>query len=244
MERIAVTCLGSGAALGRGRFWSSLLLDGRVLLGLPPTTVPQLERLGKDPAAIDYIFVSHLHADHYFGLPFFLLLFSYLYEREETLYIIGPVGMEEASERLYDLAWPELRKSGIVPRVPVSFIEVNEEGRFRAGDLSFQAVKVEHFGMDAYGFRFPWKGREVAFTGDTGDCPQLRHLLDGADLVITEFTHAFRTEDTGHLGAAEVLRLTERLRRQGATVLATHLGGDPDPIEGLIISRDGETYLL
>lgn len=69
-------------------------------------------------------------------------------------------------------------------------------------------------------------------------------FLDGADVVITEFTHAFHAEDPGHLNAAAVSQLTKRLRRQGATILATHLAAEPEPIDGLIICCDGETYLV
>ena len=244
MEKIAVTCLGSGAALGKERLWSSLLLDDRILLSLPPTVIPELYRLRKDVTAIDHIFITHRHADHFFGLPFFLLQYCYLYEREDPLYIIGPSGMKDATERLFDLAWPELREKGVTLRVPISFVEVTKDGEFQAGNLPFQAVKLEHFGMEAYGYRFTHKGRQIAFTGDTGDCPQLAKLLDGAAVVITEFTHAFRTEDPGHLDATAISRLTTKLREQGATILATHLSGTPAPIDGLLICRDGETYLV
>ena len=244
MGKIAVTCLGCGAALGGKRLWSSLLLDDRILLSLPPTSIPQLYRLKKDVRAIDYIFVSHRHADHFFGLPFLLLLYCYLYERKEPLYIIGPSGMKEATERLFDLAWPELKRREISPRVPLTFVEVDEQGEFQAGELEFRAVKLNHFGMEAYGYRFAYKDREIAFTGDTGECTQLYQLVDGADVVVTEFTHAFESEDTGHMDAPAVSRLTKFLKAKGATVLATHLSGEPLPIEGLLICRDGETYIV
>jgi len=244
MGKIAVTCLGSGAALGGKRLWSSLLLDDRILFSIPPTSISQLYRLKKDVRAIDYIFISHRHADHFFGLPFFLLLYCYLYERRKPLYIIGPSGTKEATERLFDLAWPELKRREIAPRVPLIFVEVDEQGEFQAGKLEFRAVKLNHFGMETYGYRFAYKNRDIAFTGDTGECPQLYHLLDGADLVITEFTHPFESEDTGHMDAPAVSRLTKSLSAKGATVLATHLSGEPLPIEGLLICRDGETYIV
>ena len=246
MTSIAVTCLGSGAALGKDRFWSSLLLDNRVLLGCPPTAVPQLYRLKKDPTAIDYIFISHCHADHCFGLPFFFLLYAYLYEREEPLYIVGPSGMENTTKKLYDLAWPDLRKQGVQPHAPIHFVEIKADDTVQAGELIFQALRMTHFNMVSYGYRFVYKGREIAFTGDTGECRQLDRLVDGADLVITEFTHAFDSKDSGHLDADAVARLVKRLAGtpKRPTILATHLAGDPKPIEGLTICRDGETYLV
>jgi ribonuclease BN (tRNA processing enzyme) len=112
------------------------------------------------------------------------------------------------------------------------------------GGIAFQAVKLEHFGLETYGYRFAYKGREIAFTGDTGECPQLYRLVDGAGLVVLEFTHPDDAEDAGHLNAAAVSRLTGRLREQGATVLATHLSGEPQSIKGLITCQDGEVYLV
>jgi len=246
MTTIAVTCLGSGAALGKDRLWSSLLLDDRILLGCPPTAIPQLYRFKKDPTAIDYIFISHCHADHCFGLPFFFLLYAYRYTREAPLYIVGPSGMKDTATKLYDLAWPDLRKRGVQPRAPIHFVEIKTEDTIQAGELSLRALKMAHFDMVSYGYRFAYKGREIAFTGDTGECRQLDQLADGADVVITEFTHAFHSEDPGHLDADAVARLVRRLAgaRKKPTVLATHLVGDPEPIEGLTICRDGETYLV
>ena len=244
MDKIAVTCLGSGAALGRHRLWSSLLLDDRILLGLPPTVIQQLYRLGKTPAEVEHIFISHLHADHHFGLPFFLLLFCYLHEREDPLYIIGPTGIGQASQRLFNLAWPGLKEAGVRPRVPIEYVEVKASGSLSTGSLAFEAVKLKHFDMDAFGYRFTHKGRQIAFTGDTGQCPQLDGLLEGADVVITEFTHVLRVDDPDHLNATTVSQLTKRLRAQGATILATHLSGEPAPIDGLLICQDGETYFV
>lgn len=225
--------------------WSSLLLDEQTLLSLPPTTIPQLYRLGKDPTAIDRIFISHRHADHFFGLPFFLLLYLYRYTRDTPLFIIGPAGMEEATARLCDIAWsdPDIMEK-LAQRARLSFVEIEEEGEHRAGGIAFEAVQMDHFGMDAYGYRITHKGRKIAFTGDTKACLQLDRLIDGADIVITEFTHAVPTDDPGHMDVDAVKLLTARVRQQGGIVLATHLSEAPAPIEGLLLCRDGETYLV
>jgi len=244
MGKIAFTCLGSGSALAKDRLWSSLLLDEKILFSLPPTTIPQLYRLGKDPSAIDHIFISHRHADHFFGLPFFIVLYRYRYTRNDPLYIIGPKGMEEATVGLCHAAWPNLNWEDLTQRVPISFVEIEGEGEYQAGAIAFNAVKMEHFGMDTYGYRFAYKGREVAFTGDTEAGPHLDRLLTGADIVITELTYAVPSNDPGHLDVETVSEMVARLRARGTIVLATHLREIPAPIEGLLICRDGETYLV
>lgn len=244
MEKIAFTCLGSGSALSKERLWSSLLLDEKILFSLPPTAISQLYRLGKDPSAIDHIFISHRHADHFFGLPFLIVLYRYRYTRDTPLYIIGPKGMEEATVELCHAAWPNLEWEDLTQRVSISFVEINGEREYRAGEVVFNAVKMEHFGMDSYGYRFTYRGREIAFTGDTEAGPHLDRLLAGADIVITELTYAVPSDDPGHLDVETVSEMVARLRTRGATVLATHLRETPAPIEGLLICQDGETYLV
>jgi len=96
--------------------------------------------------------------------------------------------------------------------------------------------------MVSYGYRFRYKGRDIAFTGDTGDCPQLCRLVDGADVVITEFTHPRPSTDPGHMDVTAVSSLAQKLRTKGVSVLATHLEGEPTKIDGVTICHDGETY--
>ncbi len=243
-EQIPLTCLGSGAALTDGRQWNSLLIDGRILLDLPPTAVVEMQRLGLDLTEIDVIFISHLHADHNFGLPFLLLEYCIRRERDRPIYIVGPPGIEEQTETLCDLAWPDMRKAGFEPHVPVSYVEVTQDGEYRAGELEFTAVQMEHFTLTAFGYRFDYRDRTIAYTGDTGECKQLGRLLGGADVAIIELTHPEASEDPGHLDAPAVAYWLKRLRSEGARVFATHMSGTPDPIEGLEICEDGRTYQI
>lgn len=227
-----------------GRPWNALLLDRRILFELPPTAVVELQRLGFELTEIDVILITHLHADHMFGLPFLLLEYCVRRHRDRPLYVVGPSGIEERTETLCDLAWPGMREAGYVPDVPVKYVEVHGEGEHTAGDLRFTAVRMEHFDLTAFGYRFTYRGRTIAYTGDTNDCQQLDDLLTGADVAILELTYPSPTDDPGHLDAPAVAHWVRRLRAQGARVFATHMSEIPDPIEGLTILEDGCTYWL
>jgi len=219
------------------------LIDGRILLDLPPTAIPQLDRLGQDASEIDQIFISHLHADHLFGVPFLLLAYCLVYERTRPLYLIGPVGLSRTVKALCSLAWPDMERHGFRPRVPVSYVELAREGTYSAGEQSFDAFPMQHFDLPAFGYRFAHRGRTFAYSGDTGECPGLDRLIGGADVAILEMTYAKRPGDPGHLDAESVRRTTSALRRRGATVLATHLGPEAvPPIDGLTVCEDGATY--
>jgi ribonuclease BN (tRNA processing enzyme) len=243
-DRIPLTCLGSGAALNDGRRWNSLLLDGRILLDLPPTAVLEMIRLGLDLTAIDVIFISHVHADHMFGLPFLLLEYCIRRRRERPIYVVGPPGIEERSETLCDLAWPDMRKAGFVPHVPVEYVEVTKDGNYEAGELRFTAVQMEHFTLTAFGYRFAYRGKTFAYTGDTADCDQLGHLLDGVDVAILEWTHPHAASDPGHMDAPAITRWTDKLREKGTLVFATHMSETPEPIDGVSLCEDCKTYYV
>ena len=73
-----MTFAGSGDAFGSGgRFQACIHLcpagppaEGAVLLDCGATSLPALRRCGLDPGAIGAVLVSHLHGDHFGGLPF------------------------------------------------------------------------------------------------------------------------------------------------------------------------------
>src|SRR5690242_575806 len=102
--------LGSGNAFAPERCWSGFVLNGRCLFDAPPTALLNLKKLGADLAAIDVVLLSHFHGDHFFGLPFLLLEYSYLTKRRTDLTIIGPPGVEEKVEALLGIGYPGMRE--------------------------------------------------------------------------------------------------------------------------------------
>ena len=58
-------------------------------------TQVQLRRKRLKFSRIDHIFISHLHGDHYFGLPGLLATFR-LMGREKDLHLFGPKGIKAA----------------------------------------------------------------------------------------------------------------------------------------------------
>ena len=93
-----VTILGSGSATPTlTRHATAQLLcyeNDYCLIDCGEYTQVQLLRYKLRPGRLKYIFISHLHGDHYFGLIGLLTSLS-LGQRKDDLWLFGPAGLDE-----------------------------------------------------------------------------------------------------------------------------------------------------
>jgi ribonuclease BN (tRNA processing enzyme) len=222
-SRLDLAFLGSGNAFAPGRCWSGFLLNGRYLFDAPPTALLSLKRLGVDLSSIDTVLLTHFHADHFFGLPFLLLEYSYQTQRHSDLTIVGPPGVQERVERLVELGYPNLlsRDSGYRRR----YIEVQDGAEEVVNGLHFNSVEVIHgTGLQCFGFRTYVDGRRLSYTGDTTWCDGLLRLGEDVELLVTDCTYAEGRNQPEHLSFEEIRDLRGRIDPQTQLIL-THLGG-------------------
>ena len=125
---LTVTFAGCGDAFGSGgRYQACIHLrgaggSGPVLLDCGATSLSALKRLGLDPGEIAAVFVSHLHGDHFGGLPF-LILDGQFSRRTEPLIVAGPPGI---ARRLADAMECMFPGSSTAPRrFGIDTVELN-----------------------------------------------------------------------------------------------------------------------
>ncbi|MCH7408484.1 ribonuclease Z [Belliella sp. DSM 111904] len=94
----SVTILGSNAAIpAHGRNQTAQLVNigmSYLLIDCGEGTQNQLRGFKLRYSKIDYIFISHLHGDHYYGLMGLITTF-HLHRRTKLLTIFGPKGLDE-----------------------------------------------------------------------------------------------------------------------------------------------------
>ena len=95
---VTVTLLGTGDAFASyGRSQSGYLIDapvGRVLMEAGPGLMQALKGRGVSTDSFDLLLISHLHGDHYGGLPFLILDYMWETRRKKALTIAGPAKLE------------------------------------------------------------------------------------------------------------------------------------------------------
>jgi ribonuclease BN (tRNA processing enzyme) len=225
--------LGSGNAFGsEGRAFSSFLLNNRYLFDCGPTVLQQLRKAGISSHEIAAVFISHFHADHFFGLPFLLLDAKYG-GRTGDLTIVGPPGIEERLQQLLALGYPGVADS---PGYQRRFVEAGDGCLEEAAGLQFTAARVKHVDeFECFAYRAETDGRSLVFSGDTTLCDALLRLSAGADVIVTECSSANVPVHLGPEGVAEVAR-----HAPGAQIVITHLDSTPQlsQVEGLHVAED------
>lgn len=109
-----VLVLGSGAATPTyTRHCSSQLVSicgSRILIDCGEYTQNQLRKYHQKLQAVKMILISHLHGDHFFGLPG-LLSTMHLLGRTEPITVFAPKGAKESIELLFSVSGTDLRFS-------------------------------------------------------------------------------------------------------------------------------------
>src|SRR5215467_6601294 len=123
---IRLRFLGSGDAFGSGgRFQTCLCLEGpdgsRALIDCGTTSLVAMKRAGVDPASIACVLLSHLHGDHFGGLPF-LVLDGQFARREAPLIVAGPPGTRDRLTAAMEVLFPG--SSGVTRRYRSDVIEL------------------------------------------------------------------------------------------------------------------------
>lgn len=220
---VEVRFLGSGNAFAAGGRGHACILvtapEGRILLDCGGSALPAITG-ACDPATIDAVAITHLHGDHFGGLPFLAMEQQYA-GRTRPLVIGGPPSLGarflEVASALYvdyfDTPFP----------YELSFLTLHETPK-RLGPALVEAHPVVHSpSSEPHGLRVRIGGKLIAYSGDAAWSDALPRLADGADLFICEATTR-STRDPVHLSAQELVQHRSELRAK--RVIATHLGAE------------------
>ncbi len=181
MKLTVIGC--SGSAPGPRSAASCYLLehDGfRLLLDLGNGAFGSLMNLG-DPAAVDAVFLSHLHADHCLDVAPFVVWHRYSGRATKAqVPLYAPVAAERRLALAYDADGDGI--TDVFDFVPVG------PGSFSLGPFEVTLARTAH-PVECYAIRLGVDGRSLVYTGDTGPSERVVDLARGADVLLAEAAH-------------------------------------------------------
>jgi len=226
MSPVRLQFLGSGDALGSGgRLQTCLHLHGGgaggMLMDIGASSLVAMKRAGVDPSSIEWIALTHLHGDHFAGLPF-LVLDGQFSRRARPLTIAGPTGVEARVKAAMDVLFPGL--SGVAQRFPLQFVELVDRRPTTLGPVLVTPFAVVHAsGAPSYALRVEYGGTVIAYSGDTEWTDALVEASAGADLFVCE-AYFFDKRVKYHLDWATLS--ANRTRLTSRRLIVTHMSQD------------------
>ncbi len=241
-----VRFLGSGDAFGSGgRFQTCIHVEldaSHVLLDCGASSLIAMRSFRVDPQAIDTVLVSHLHGDHFGGVPF-LILDGQFKRRTRPLLVAGPPGIETRVRDAMEVFFPGSTR--IERKFETRFIELADRVPVEVGPVHVTGFEVSHAsGAPPFALRIAGQGKVVTYSGDTEWTESLVDAARGADLFIAEAL-CFDKRVKYHLDLATLLR--HRSRLECRRLVVTHMGEDMlARLDGLAVeaAEDGKRLFV
>lgn len=189
---VRVTFLGTGSAFcdgGRSHACIHVSAPGvSLLLDCGGSSLPRIKQ-HIDADAVDGVAVSHLHGDHFGGIPYLILQQHWQGRRTRPFTVGGPPGLAARLRHAESSLYPEFFGASGKPGFPVREIVLGSAEREVGGAL-VSAFPVTHVPeAEPHGLRVRVGDKVIAYSGDASWTDALPRLAKGADLFICECTY-------------------------------------------------------
>jgi len=246
MSKVEIRFLGSGDAFGSGgRFqacfyvWSE---SAKFLIDCGASSLIAMKRFGVDPSLVENILLSHLHGDHFGGIPFFILDAQFR-RRTRPLILVGPAGLEARVRETMEVLFPG--SSRVQQKFSIEFVELKDRSKTAFGSLAVTPYSVIHPSGDTpYALKIEFEGRVIGYSGDTEWTETLVEAARGVDLFICE-AYFFEKKMKYHLDYRTLM--DQRKKLECRRLILTHMSDDMlQRLQGLEIewAEDGKSIVL
>jgi ribonuclease BN (tRNA processing enzyme) len=223
---VTLTILGTGDAFASGgRAQAGYLLEmggKRVLLEAGPGVLVEMKRHGIEADSLDMIVISHLHGDHFCGLPFLFLEYMWERPRKRPVIIAGPKNLEKRTWILMRAMFSRFNLKELQTNVKWVVLEPGKKNLKLAG-LKVSTIRSPHTSPDvSLSVKIAADGKTFVFSGDTGWNDELVDFSAGANLLLCECTYFESDHLRFHMNYPELRRNLDKFNVK--RMVLTHLG--------------------
>lgn len=187
---------------------------------------------------VSKILITHLHGDHFGGLPFFLLHAQLVAKRTAPLTVAGPPGLRKRLMTTLEALFPG--SSEVEPTFELRFVELKARAPTAIDSIRVTAFPAAHeSGAPSYSLRVEVEDKVFVYSGDTEWTDQLIEASAQADLFVCE-CYAFDQQVPFHNNYRTIEQKRESLTCK--RLILTHLNEEMlsrlDSIE-IPVAEDG-----
>ena len=234
-----IKMIGTGSMISK-RNPACYMINEKVMIDLPNGTVKILKNAGLFDS-VEYVFITHIHGDHYFDLPF-LFLDRQKSNRELTV-IISKKWLRKI-KKLVKLAFPT-QYYPIFYNSKIKF--VTNKKIWKIDDVVFESFKVKHGIMKpSFGYTATENNKTITFSGDTSLCETLLAKIKKTDYLVCDCT--LRVGNNKHIGVDNIKKLLHNYPDVKIVPSHTSINSKNNLLkikkENLIIKEDMEEIIL
>jgi len=178
-----------------------------------------LIRNGIDYNKIKAVFISHMDADHFAGVPMLIQTIHLVGKRKKPLKLFLPEAVTEKVRKYLEMMYlMDEILSFKVEFLPIKFNPVYEDEC-----ISFFAYPNNHIKsrlkdevivrhpdiqMDSFSFCIITRdNKKIVYTGDIENVQELENFIDGTDLLLTEMAHVKPEETFKYLSRKKISKI-------------------------------------
>ncbi len=211
-----LTILGSGTCIpDKNRNQSGYLVEAGkeiILLDSGSGILRQIAKAGTDFMRINHIFYSHLHPDHTSDMiPILQANYvntKYLGKKRKELDLHGPEGFCDFYKKIKKL---------VLPVNEVYKVSAKESRTMKINKIRIISARVVH-SENSLAYRMEYKGKSLAYSGDSEYCENLVKLCRNADAAILECSFPYPVR--GHMTAEQAGMIAAQANVK--TLILTH----------------------
>lgn len=219
------------------------LFNDNILIDVPNGIVKTIKAMGINILDIRTILITHLHGDHFFDLPFYMIEKYNSGDTRETK-IYCPTGAEEKIRQLFDLGFPDFYNE-VKDKTNINFYEIGKiKGEEIMENVYLTSLFVNHGRLKpVHGYIITSDNASVSFTGDSSFSDSIVELIDNSDVSVLDCSLPYVGNEM-HMGLDDIVRLCQRYNDK--MLIPTHMQDDTRelalmrPINNLFVPNDGD----